>query len=102
VIVRKIGIFIGFTSAIIGAGVALYQLYVIEHPDIKCGADPIQTAVNNLPFANWLPSVFSAEGMCGAYYDPILGLSIPEWSLVWFIVFIVVLLVGIFKAKSVD
>lgn len=99
---RKIGCCIGLYSSLSGAGVALYQLYVIAHPEIKCGVDPIQTAVNNLPFASWLPTVFSAEGMCGTYYDPVMGLSIPQWALAWFILFTVVLLVVLFKAKSID
>lgn len=97
---RKIGCCVGLYASISGAGVALYQLYVIAHPSIKCGADPIQTAVNNLPFASWLPTVFLAEGMCGTYYDPFLGLSIPQWSLVWFAVFTSVLLLILFKPTS--
>jgi protein dithiol:quinone oxidoreductase len=99
---RKIGCTIGLYASISGIGVAAHQLYVIAHPEIKCGVDPVQTAVNNLPFANWLPSVFLAEGMCGVYYDPLLGLSIPQWSLVWFVIFTVVLLVVLFKAKSIN
>lgn len=99
-VARKIGILVGFISTVIGASVASYQLYVIDHPDIKCGVDPIQTAVNNLPLADWLPSVFYAEGMCGAYYDPILGLSIPQWALVWFVVFFVTLCVQVFRSKN--
>jgi len=97
---RKIGCCVGLYASISGAGVALYQLYVIAHPTIKCGIDPIQAAVNNLPFANWFPTVFFAEGMCGTYYDPFLGLSIPQWSSVWFAVFTLVLLVVLFKPSS--
>jgi disulfide bond formation protein DsbB len=97
---RKIGCCIGLFGSIAGAGVALHQLYVIAHPDISCGIDPVQTAVNNLPFADWLPTVFSAEGMCGTPYDPFLGLSIPQWSLTWLAVFTVTLLVVLFKGKK--
>lgn len=97
---RKFGISLALYGSLTGAGVALHQLYVIAHPDISCGIDPIQTAVNNLPFATWLPVVFSAEGMCGTPYDPFLGLSIPQWSLTWFVVFTIVLLLVLFKGKS--
>ncbi len=97
---RKIGCGIGLYGALSGAGVALHQLYVIAHPDIKCGIDPVQTAVNSLPFADWLPDVFMAEGLCGTYYDPILGLSIPQWALTWFIIYTVTLSVVLFKGKS--
>lgn len=101
-LLRKAGCGIGLYASITGVGVALYHLYVIANPEIKCGIDPIQVAVNNLPFANWLPIVFSANGMCGTYYDPILGLSIPQWALAWFVVLTAVLLAVLFKAKSVD
>lgn len=97
---RKIGCCIGLYGTLTGAGVALHQLYVIAHPDISCGIDPVQTAVNNLPFAEWLPTVFFAEGMCGTYYDPFLGLSIPQWSLFWFAVFTLTLAIVLFKGKA--
>jgi disulfide bond formation protein DsbB len=97
---RKIGSSIGLYAAITGAGVALHQLYVIAHPDIRCGVDPVQTAVNSLPFADWLPTVFLAEGLCGTPYDPILGLSLPQWSLTWYVIFAVVLLLVLFKGKQ--
>ena len=96
---RKIGCCIGLYGTLTGAGVALHQLYVIAHPDISCGIDPVQTAVNNLPFADWLPTVFLAEGMCGTPYDPFLGLSIPQWSLIWFVVFTIALSLVLFKGK---
>ena len=97
---RKIGCSIGLYGALTGAGVALHQLYVIAHPDIKCGIDPVQTAVNSIPFADWFPTVFMAEGLCGTYYDPILGLSIPQWSLTWFVIYTVALSIVLFKEKS--
>ncbi len=99
---RKIGACIGLYGTLTGAGVALHQLYVIAHPDISCGIDPVQTAVNNLPFANWLPTVFMADGMCGTPYDPFLGLSIPQWSLTWFVVFTITLALVLFKGKVAD
>lgn len=96
---RKIGTSLALYAALSGAGVALHQLYVIAHPDISCGIDPVQTAVNNLPFADWLPTVFMADGMCGTPYDPFLGLSIPQWSFAWFALYTVVLLAALFKGK---
>jgi disulfide bond formation protein DsbB len=99
---RKIGCCVGLYATLTGAGVALHQLWVIAHPDIQCGIDPVQTAVNSLPFASWFPIVFEADGMCGTYYDPFLGLSIPQWSLFWFVVFTVTLAVVLFKGKAAD
>jgi len=96
---RKIGTSLALYASLSGAGIAMHQLYVISHPDISCGIDKVQTFVNNLPFADWLPLVFNADGMCGTPYDPILGLSIPQWSLTWFVLFTVTLLLVLFKGK---
>ncbi|MCD6026885.1 MAG: disulfide bond formation protein [Solimicrobium sp.] len=99
---RKIGCAIGLYASISGASVALHHLYVTAHPEVSCGIDPVQRVINELPFANWFPALFSAWGVCGTYYDPILGLSMPQWSFIWFALFTVVLLSVLFKAKSVD
>jgi len=96
---RKLGLSLALYATLTGAGIAIHQLYVIAHPDISCGIDPVQTFVNNLPFANWLPVVFTADGMCGTPYDPFLGLSIPQWSLTWFVIFTVTLVLVLFKGK---
>ena len=96
---RKFGTSLALYGSLTGASVAAHQLYVIAHPDIACGIDPIQTAVNKLPFAHWLPTVFEADGMCGTPYDPFLGLSIPQWSLSWFVLFTIVLLLVLFRGK---
>ncbi len=96
-IAQKTGLITGIIASLSGAGVALHQLYVIAHPSVSCGRDPLQTAVNQLPFAQWFPTVFVAEGMCGTPYDPILGLSIPQWSLTWFVLYTLSLLFIIIK-----
>lgn len=88
---RKIGTGVAVLAALAGAGVALHQLWVIAHPEVSCGIDPVQTFVNNLPFASWLPLVFEADGMCGTPYDPFFGLSLPQWSLTWFVIMLAVL-----------
>lgn len=99
---RKIGTSLALYASLTGAGIAIHQLYVISHPDISCGVDKVQTFVNSLPFADWLPIVFNADGMCGTPYDPILGLSIPQWSLTWFVIFTGTLLLVLFKGKPAE
>ncbi|MEN3291800.1 MAG: protein dithiol:quinone oxidoreductase, partial [Burkholderiales bacterium] len=42
--------------------------------------------------AELLPFVFKADGLCTTEYAPILGLSIPQWSLLWFAVFAILLI----------
>jgi disulfide bond formation protein DsbB len=74
-----------------GAGIAGWHLWIKAHPSVSCGIDPLETLLNKMPFADWLPFLFQADGLCTTEYAPILGLSIPQWSLAWFVVFIIVL-----------
>lgn len=84
---RKVGAWIGMITALAGAGVALRHLWVKAHPALSCGIDPWEITLNKIFTAQLLPVLFKADGMCSTEYEPILGLSIPQWSLVWFAVF---------------
>ncbi|WP_296951667.1 disulfide bond formation protein B [uncultured Massilia sp.] len=72
-------------SALGGLGVVGKHLYVIAHPGFSCGIDPMETMLNKIPTATLLPSVFRADGFCEATLDTVLGLSVPQWSAVWFV-----------------
>lgn len=83
----KIKAFAGLAllSALGGLGVAGKHLYVIAHPGFSCGIDPMETVLNKIPTATLLPSVFRADGLCEAALDDVLGLSVPQWSALWFV-----------------
>ena len=72
-------------AALAGAGTASWHLYVVAHPGTSCGIDPMETALNTIPTAKLMPFLFNADGMCSTPYAPIFGLSIPQWSLIWFL-----------------
>jgi len=74
-------------AALIGAGVAIRHLWVKAHPSVSCGIDPLETSLNEIFSARWFPVLFQADGLCTTEYEPILGLSIPTWALLWFLVF---------------
>jgi disulfide bond formation protein DsbB len=78
-------------AALAGLGVAGYQLWVIAHPAVSCGRDPLEAALNALPSATTLPFLFKADGLCTTEYAPILGLSMPMWAFLWFLGFVAVL-----------
>jgi disulfide bond formation protein DsbB len=81
----------GALAAAAGAGVAGWHLWIKAHPATSCGIDPLETSLNTIPTANLLPFLFKADGLCTTDYAPIFGLSIPQWSLLWFIMFVIVL-----------
>jgi disulfide bond formation protein DsbB len=71
-------------AAASGLGVASWHVWTLHHPKFGCGIDVMEQFVNNLPTAKLLPFIFHANGDCSARHDPILGLLVPEWALVWF------------------
>jgi disulfide bond formation protein DsbB len=88
---RKAGVGLGLLTALGGAGVAGWHMWIQAHPTVSCGIDPLETALNTYPTATLLPFLFKADGLCSAGYAPILGLSIPQWSFTWFAIFAIVL-----------
>lgn len=82
-----LGAVITSLAALAGAGVAIRHLWVKAHPSVSCGIDPLETSLNEIATARWFPTLFQADGLCTTEYEPILGLSIPTWALIWFIVF---------------
>ena len=86
----RIGAALACAASLTGAGIAIRHLWVKAHPEISCGIDPLETALNKVFIAEWFPTLFQADGLCTTEYAPIFGLSIPQWALVWFTVFALV------------
>jgi disulfide bond formation protein DsbB len=63
-------------------------VWTLYHPKFGCGIDVMEEFVNNLPTAKLLPFLFHASGDCTARYDPMFGLQVPEWAIVWFSAFL--------------
>jgi len=84
---NKIKLFTGLAllSALGGLGVVGKHLYVIANPGFSCGIDPMETMLNKIPTATVLPWLFRADGLCEAAQDTVVGLSVPQWSAVWFV-----------------
>jgi disulfide bond formation protein DsbB len=72
-------------GALGGLAVAGKHLYVLAHPGFSCGIDPMETALNKIPTATMLPWLFRADGLCENAVDTLFGLSIPQWSAIWFV-----------------
>jgi disulfide bond formation protein DsbB len=80
----KAGAGLALLGALGGLGVVGKHLYVLAHPGFSCGIDPMETALNKIPTATMLPWLFRADGLCENATDTLLGLSVPQWSAVWF------------------
>ncbi len=88
----KLGAGLGLLSALGGMGVAGKHLYVLANPGLSCGIDPLQTSLNKIFTAEYLPFMFQADGLCEDALAPFFGLSIPQWSFLWFALFGIALL----------
>jgi len=73
-----------------GAIVAGRQSWLQHYPPkvLDCGPD-LAYMIDSFPIAQVLPKVFKGEGDCAKVAWKFLGVSIPEWALVWFALFII-------------
>ena len=73
------------------------HLYVIANPGFSCGIDPMETFLNKIPTADFMPWLFQADGLCEDARDTLFGLSIPQWSGVWFTIVTIALLYALVR-----
>lgn len=87
-------------GALTGAGIASRHSWLqrFPSPSYSCGAD-LEYLLDTFPLAKALPAIFSGTGECSKVQWRMLGLSIPEWALIWFVIFAIVALVVIVKAR---
>lgn len=93
--VRVLAVAAGVLGALGGMVAAVRNLWVLSHPDILCGRDPVELFLNQLPPAQWLPKVFMALGLCSDPIPPLFGLPLPAWSLIGLLVLAGLLLVSL-------
>lgn len=82
---NKLGAGLGLLCSLGGGGTAVHHVWVQAHPGVSCGIDPLETGLNQIFTAKLLPWIFQADGLCTTEYPPLLGLSTPQWSLIWFV-----------------
>jgi disulfide bond formation protein DsbB len=76
--------------AIAGGGVAVRHSWLQHFPPKveSCGTD-LDFLISTFPLSQALPKIFAGTGSCSKVDWKFLGLSIPEWTLVWFAIFAV-------------
>ena len=97
---RKLFHGLAVISAAYGVSVAARQVWLLSHPEISCGIDPLEVWINQFQLAKGLPWLFKADGLCSAKLPTILGLQVPEWSLFWFGVLLLILLITLFRKPA--
>ncbi|HVS26204.1 MAG TPA: disulfide bond formation protein B [Burkholderiales bacterium] len=83
----------------LGAGVAGRHVWLQSFPPAKsvaCGPD-LEYLLDAFPLSKALPMIFKGSGDCGKIAWSFLGLSIPGWALLWFILFVLAGLAVLFR-----
>lgn len=88
-------------AAVAGAGVAARHAWLQRFPveTYSCGAD-LGYLLDTLPLSRALPAIFAGTGECSEVQWRLLGLSIPEWALVWFVIFAAVAVVVLLRTRT--
>ena len=99
---RKLFHCLATLSAAYGFSVAARQVWLLSHPETSCGIDPLETWINQFQLAQGIPWLFKADGLCSAKLPAIIGLQVPEWSLLWFAIFLLLLIATFFRKPKVS
>jgi protein dithiol:quinone oxidoreductase len=98
---RKIYGFFALLAGGIGIGIAGRHVWLTHLPEDQvpaCGP-PLQFMVENNPFGDMLKMVLTGSGECAKVDWHFLGLSMPAWSLAWFVVLTGFALYAAFKRR---
>ncbi len=94
----RLALLLGALSGLAGLGVAGRHVWLVWHPGQTCGLDPLAATINNWSITQWAPWMFRADGLC-ADVPSILGVSLPLWSALGFILLTIVLLLSMRGSK---
>jgi len=77
----------GLAAAAAGAAAAVYHVYLQSDPEwaAKCVGSSVERILDQLDIGSMIPPLLQYGGPCTLKPWSFLGLSIPEWSLVWFV-----------------
>jgi disulfide bond formation protein DsbB len=77
-------------AAATGGSIAIRHVYLEHNPSPvhDCGAD-FGYMIESFPLADLLPMIFKGTGDCTKVPWRFLGLSIAEWALIWFTIFLI-------------
>jgi len=91
----------GFVAAVAGAAAGAYHVYLQSDPvrAMKCVGSPVETILDRLQIGRLAPGLLQYDGPCTLKPWSFLGLSIPEWSLAWFVTLAIVFVAIAVRAR---
>lgn len=78
---------LGFIAAAAGAAAGAYHVWLQSDPvrAAKCVGSTVELVLDRLQIGKLAPALLQYDGPCTLKPWSFLGLSIPEWSLAWFV-----------------
>jgi disulfide bond formation protein DsbB len=87
--------------SLIGLLLALRHSWLIRYPGaFECGISAEEKFLNTLSIANWWPSMFEANGDCADVEWEFMSLTIPDWSAIFFLLFLITVVYILFTSRN--
>ena len=92
---------LGSLFAMAGAAAAGYHIHVQNDPKraLECMGGWLEQWLDASRIGHFIPPLLQYDGSCAPKPWSFLGLSIPEWSLAWFVILLIVFIATIFAAR---
>ncbi len=86
--------FLGLVTALAGAAAGAYHVWLQSDPEraAKCAGSAVERILDQLDLGRIVPPLLQYDGPCTLKAWRLLGLSVPEWSLAWFVLLAIVFL----------
>lgn len=75
-----------FVSTLVGASIAARHVWLQMNPQGGSCGPGLESMLENFPLTSVLPMVLRGSGDCSEAAWTLLGLTIAEWSLIWFLI----------------
>ncbi|MGZ9076252.1 MAG: disulfide bond formation protein B [Burkholderiaceae bacterium] len=90
---------LALASALTGVGIAGRHVWLQMNPQgLSCGPG-LGAMLENFPLTDVLPKVFRGSGDCSESAWTLLGLTIADWSLLWFVILAAATIVILFARR---
>jgi disulfide bond formation protein DsbB len=85
-------------AALAGGGTSAWHVRIQMNPEsLACGPG-LATMLENFPLTEVVPKIFRGSGDCGAVDWSLLGLSMPAWAGIWFVLIVIALVFAQFRS----
>lgn len=99
---RRIYAVLGGLSALAGAGVAARHVWIMHLPasEVPACGPSVNYLMDVLPWQKVLAVILRGDASCATVDGSFLGISLPAWTLVYFVILLFAALMGVFMTNS--